>query len=188
MQVIFILAGFVLFFGQSSWFPAYYRPKPMALISFLYAFIIEFPSLVLKRESSTEKRAAKVQFQVALAVGLLLCGLGSLGLWGLYQIDIPYDKFVHFTFSVLMTVAGTYIFRYWSGLSLKRSLLVAVAIVGLSGVGWEYIEAFFAHYFHVGFFGRLFDHDSRFDIYTNLLGAGAGAAIVGWQRWAKKHL
>ena len=55
------------------------------------------------------------------------------------------------------------------------ALLTAV-IVMASGVAWEYIEYFFASYFHFGFFGTLFDPDSIRDLLANM--AGVIAALI----------
>ena len=81
-QAVFILAGVILLFGNEAWFPSYYRPKLMALTAFLYSFIIQLPVLVFKNPSGAnteENLFFRGQFQVALVLGLSVCGLGGLG-------------------------------------------------------------------------------------------------------------
>jgi hypothetical protein len=140
----------------------------------LYVFLIELPALILRHPKTPAQTRALHNFQLALAVGLVACSLGSLGLWGLYHQGIPYDKFVHFGFPFVMVVTGIEIARTWWGWSFKKSSLVLVLILLLSGVAWEYIEFFFAFRFHLGFYGTLFDHDSIFDMVANAFGTLAG--------------
>jgi len=191
IQIIFILAGIILLFGNEAWFPSYYRPRLMALVALLYSFLIELPALIIRDSDITtdqEKIFFRRQFQIVLALGLLASGLGSLGLWGLYQIGIPYDKFVHFSFSAVMTISGTFFIQVWQGWSFKKTIFLIILIVGASDLVWEFIELWSNRYLNFGFFGHLFDHDSIFDILSGLLGVIAGGVILVWRGWLDKKL
>lgn len=189
-QVVFMASGLILLFTDPAVFPSYYKPIPMGFISFFYAFLLELPVFVFRiagnapEEQVREMTETRDRFRSALAVGLLLCGLGSLGLWGLYQKGIPYDKMVHFIFPLLMMVTGSRLFKLWYGWSLKKALWRVGLIIAVSGVAWEFIEFIAARYFELGFFGKLFDRNSALDILSNLLGVVVGSVIM--RRRAKK--
>ena len=193
-QAVLIIAGIVLLAVHSSVLPSYYSPRFMGIMAFVYVFIIQLPLFVFRIPADDNAGAVKEkmffrgQLQAALAVGLLLGGLGSLGLWGLYNVGIPYDKFVHFSFTAIMMVSGAYVLYAFNGWSLMKSIIFVAFVVGLSGVVWEFIEFGADRWLHVGYFGQLFDHDSMFDINTDLLGVIAGTGIIAWRQWLKRNL
>lgn len=166
-QVVLIVAGLVLFVLPRSWLPDYYKPIPMGLAAIVYAFFISVPALAVHRLKGT---AVMENFQAALALGLLMCGLGSLGAWGWYQHGFAYDKLVHFILPAMMVYFGSKLLATIWRVRIPAAALAAAGIVALSGLAWEYIEAFFAGYFHLGFFGALFDYDSIGDLIANLSG------------------
>ncbi len=172
-QIIFVHVGLVLMIAPSNWWPVYYKPIPMGLIAIIYALIIQLPRWILKPSREVDR------FQLALTIGLIFSGIGSLGAWG-HQIGgiVSYDKFVHFLLPCLMMVSGAPLLAHLNGWSRTRAVLTALAIIVASGVLWEYIEYTFAAYFHVGYFGALFDHDSQMDIVTNTIGAIIGILFV----------
>ncbi len=170
-----------MLFGDVQWFPDYYRPRVMAFGSFFYIFLIESPLLVFRNANSPGKITNRLRLQKVLAVGLILCGLGSLGLWGLYHKGIPYDKFVHFGFPMALTVAGIAVFKSWYGIPFRIAALRVFLIVSLSAVAWEVVESVFARYFHIGFFGALFDRDSLLDIVFNVVGLALGILVAAKQ-------
>jgi len=178
VQVIFLIAGIVLLFGSTNWFPDYYRPRVMAFGSFFFIFLIELPALIWRDDqNSAEKILARLNLQIVLAGGLFFSSLGSLGLWGLYKRGIPYDKFVHFGFPLALAIVGISFFQSQFGMSLKKATLRVLLIIVLSSVAWEILESIFARFFHIGFFGTLFDRDSILDMVSNLAGAGLGVLI-----------
>ncbi len=157
--------------GPGSWFPDYYSPRFMGVVSFLFAFFVELPKIITKIPESRG-------LQISLAVGLILSGLGSLGLWGLHQKGIPYDKFVHFVMPALLTYSGIRLLSIWKKISIKKSTFIISIIIGICGVAWEYVEFYFRHYFQIGFFGQLFDQDSLKDIIINFAGILAGIIFI----------
>lgn len=193
-QITLIVGGCVLLIIPSSHFPPYYKPRLMTLVAFIYAFLIQLPVLIFRIPQHAavpevnEKMFFRGQLQVALSISFLLGALGSLGLWGLYKVNIPYDKYVHFIFSTLGMVSGVYVLRIWNGWSLKKSALILALVMGMLGVAWEFTEYFSDRWLHFGFYGRLFDHDSLFDIFTDVLGIAAGASIVAWRQWLDNKL
>ncbi len=174
-RCVFILGGIILIFSPSSWWPTYYRPIPMGVAAILYSYLISLPKIIFKKAPQSLIK----KFQIALALSLIFCGLGSLGLWSsTFRGIIDYDKFVHFLFFFSMTAVGSPLLAMQNKWSIKKAVIVAVAITAFSGVAWEFIEYFFAAYFHIGFFGTLFDHDSRFDLITNLSGIMTGVLFL----------
>ena len=144
----------------------------MGIISIGYAFLIELPRWVFPNVYRP-----RLAFQTALAIGLALSGFGSLGLWGLYKHGVPYDKFVHVLLPTLLMYTGTRLFVARGRSMVKAGRLVAI-IIAISSVGWEIIEHIASVYFHLGFFGVIFDRDSIWDIAANFTGiALAGLAL-----------
>ena len=186
-QAILIFAGVCLVVVPEEIFPLYYRPQLMALAALVYCVVIELPVFVFRLSrngrSDDARYVARTQFQVALAIGFLLGGLGSLGLWQLHTVGIPYDKFVHFTFSMLLTIFGANLLRVWHAWSLKKSLLILLALVTSLGAVWECIELLSDRWLNFGYFGSLFDHDSLRDVMINIMGALVGSGILAfWRR------
>jgi hypothetical protein len=170
-QVVFVLAGLLLIILPAAWLPDYYKPIPMGLLAIGYSFIIQLPIWLFRRLRETD---VMKQFQAVLALDLLLCSIGSLGGWGWYQYNFPYDRLVHFVFPATMMYFGALLFASYYRWSLKKSALIVLAIIVLSGIAWEFIESFSAVYFHFGYFGALFDDDSKYDILTNIFGIVSG--------------
>lgn len=186
-QWIFIIFGFVLFFYHPSFLPVYYRPRLMGTMAVLYSFFIQLPLLIFRAPPRSSAAADVERLQVGLSIWLLLNGLGSLGLWGLYQVGISYDKFVHFIFPVLVIVPGFSLVRSLYGWSSKKALITLVLLICVSAVAWEYAEYASARWLHFGFFGQLFDQDSILDILYTCLGAGAAALFLTTRTWFTKN-
>lgn len=172
-QWAFACAGLTLFLLPKDYLPDYYKPIPMGLAAIGYSFLIALPAWVFRE---LRDRRELLQFQTALATGMALNGIGSLGAWGLYKYGFDYDKLVHFVFPALMVYFGARLLRIRSGKPVITMALLTAVIVMASGVAWEYIEYFFASYFHFGFFGTLFDPDSIRDLLANM--AGVIAALI----------
>lgn len=170
---MFVGAGLALFFMPAAWLPSYYKPIPMGIVAIGYSFLITLPTWVFRPSRERD------WFQIALALDLLLCGLGSLGFWNISIIGMfGYDKLIHFTFSASMMVTATYLLSSHNRWSMKKTVFIVALLIAVSGVAWEYIEYFFAAYFHFGYFGTLFDYDSRHDILANILGVMAGLIVI----------
>ena len=75
----------------------------MGLAAIGYSFLIALPAWVFRE---LRDRRELLQFQTALATGMALNGIGSLGAWGLYKYGFDYDKLVHFVFPALMVYFG----------------------------------------------------------------------------------
>src|SRR3989344_1508829 len=173
-QLLFFLAGIILILAPIDW-PQYYRPIPMGFMAIAYSFIIDLPRRFFKESSSKLAQ----EFQIILIINLLLCSLGSLGLWSTTFLKvIDYDKLVHFFFSASILFIGSLALSSKYKYSIKKTVIITVIIIVFFGVAWEFIEYFFATYFHVGYFGTLFDHDSRFDLITNLSGIITGVFFL----------
>ncbi len=193
-QVVLIVAACILFVVHPSFFPSYYKPTLMGLVALAYCFLIQLPVFVFRipqnapASSVKEKLFFRGQLQAALSLGFLLSGLGSLGLWGLYRVGVPYDKIVHFTFSALLMVSGAHVFQAWYGWPLKKTAILLALVISVSGVAWEFTEFFSDRWLHFGYFGQLFDSDSLFDIFTNLSGASVGVGMIAWRQWRDNKL
>lgn len=178
-QLLLVIVSLILIFSNPAWFPSYYKPLSMALIGLFYAFLIEVPVFVFRSQSpNLQLETSRTKFQAALGVSLLFSGLGSLGLWGLYKEGIPYDKFVHFFISVVLTATGIHLIHAWRNWSFKKTVIVVLVISCLVGVAWEFTEYFFDKYVHLGYFGKLFDADGMHDLLFDFLGTFLGGLIA----------
>ena len=172
---IFVIVGLVLVFSPTEWWPTYYRPILMGIVAISYSYLIALPRIIFKKVPLQTIQ----EFQGILAVNLILCSIGSLGLWSTsFWGVIDYDKLVHFIFSASMLVVGPPLLSRQYSWSIKKAVIISMIITAFSGIAWEFIEYFFAAYFHIDFFGTLFDHDSRFDLITNLSGIITGMFFV----------
>ncbi len=190
-QGVLIIFGCLLFLYHPAFLPAYYRPWLMGLTAILYSFCIQLPALVFSipshstAASSVERQLFyRERLQVGLSIGFLLGGLGSLGFWGLYKVGIPYDKFIHFIFPVLVIVPASSLLRALYGWSWKKSLILLALAACVSGIAWEFVEYASFHWLRFGFFGQLFDSDSLRDIYTTFLGVGVAAVFLVRREWS----
>lgn len=183
-----LVASLVLLAGPSTWFPSLYRPRLMALTAVVYVLCIQLPVWVFRlprgraANDDLELLKRRTNLQVGLALGFALSGLGSLGLWGLHEVGIPYDAIVHAAFSGLIMACGAPMLSAWYGLSRTKAILVVGVLVACSGVAWELVELASDRLLQFGYFGELFDRNSIFDLVANIAGASVGSVFADWSR------
>lgn len=183
-----LVASLVLLIGPSTWFPSFYRPQLMALTAVVYVLCIQLPVWVFRLPRSRvvfdaqELLERRVNLQAGLALGFLLSGLGSLGLWGLHQVGIPYDTIVHAAFSGLIMAYGAPMLSAWYGWSRTKAVVVVGLLIAVGGVVWEVVELASDRLLQFGYFGELFDRNSLFDIIANIVGASIGSVLADWSR------
>lgn len=175
---LYVVSGVVLLAGHASWFPDFYRPAYMGVLSFVSAAVIVGVPAIFKK---TGMRDVVKELQVIIALSLVFNGLGELGLYKLYLVGFPYDKVTHFVTPVLL-VFGIARFRSrYYGKDLMRSLWWAVVAVFVGGVAWEAWEWLSDVLFHTlewGLYGEQAVQDTIWDVIMNGLGVAAGVVAA----------
>lgn len=158
--------------GKRSWFPDFYDPLYVGILSFVCAFLIFLPK-ILFRKHDADKQKVITELQVVVSIALILNGIGTLGAFQLYTVGFQYDKFNHFVIPFLMTIQTFRFFNIWKGYSIKRSLTLAGLIVFVGGILWEVLEFSSDLIFHTrtwGVYGLDAWTDTIGDVSFNTLG------------------
>jgi hypothetical protein len=176
----FVLAGFILTFGNGEWFPDFYRPKFMGVLSFFCAALVTSIPKIFK-SNEPEKQESVIKLQAAIAVVILLNGLGALGLFKLHRIGFPYDKLLHFSNSFILLLSLNQFICQWKKIDFKKSLIRAGILVLISGFVWELLEFSSDEIFKTTAFGidgnHLFE-DTIKDIAFNIGGIITGVFVL----------
>jgi len=180
--ISFLIGGSILLLGKQTWFPKFYNPDFMGVMSFISAFLIFIPRIFSPKNKNNE---SIINFQFAISLGLALNGLGAIGLFKLYEYGIPYDKIVHFFVSFVLII-GLSNFLMNDGKSyFKKPLVVSFLAIIFLGFFWEIMEILFDAIFETqtfGVYGQDVIRDTFFDIVNNFLGAISGMLILNFKR------
>lgn len=178
---VYIISGSILLLGERSWFPDFYNPGFMGILALASAIGIILPRLVFKESGDSNKREVLLNFQVTIAISLLLNGAGGLGLYQLYRYGFEYDKLMHLLVPMMFTVSGAKFISAWFGIKLEKALLLS-AILAMSGsLAWEVFEFLSDWYIGtqtLGFYGREITRDTIIDIIANTIGIIFGSIFV----------
>ncbi|MDP1629035.1 MAG: DUF2238 domain-containing protein [bacterium] len=177
IAVIFIIAGFILFFGKRGWFPDFYNPEFMGVVAFISAFLIISPRLIFKAADSGQQKILNL-LQGSIVAGLSLNGLGALGL---YRADFGYDKILHFFVPLLFTIVIANFCRQWYKLTFKKSIILSMIIIFLAGLFWEFFEFFCDNLFNtkmLGYCGEFIVEDTVLDLIAGFFGIIGGVLIL----------
>ncbi len=181
----FLLAGLIFILGDASWFPDFYAPKLFGIFSFISAFFIILPKFLFrsKPDELGMKKESLINFQIAVAISLILNGFGSLGLFQLYKVGFEYDKMVHFITGLIMTIAFSRLLFYRYGFSFKKAVFLSAFLMLIAGIGWEIFEFLSDFIFGTktfGVYGAQIKRDTALDLIFDLAGIIAGA-LVFWR-------
>lgn len=169
---IYVIGGLILLFGNRDWFPDFYHPVSLGILSLLSPVLIFLPSLIFKT-SDPRKRHAVKKLQIVLAAGLLLNAAGGLGLYRLYLVGFQYDKLMHFAVPLMWTLGIAEFRHQWIGEKFAKSLRWAAVLVLLGGIAWELREALTDWLFATqswGEYGKNALRDTLWDLTMNILG------------------
>jgi VanZ family protein len=169
---LFIIGGFILLFGKSSWFPDFYNPIFMGVMSLVSAGLIWFPRFYLNPKNEKQEGVVNL-IQSGLSFALVIGSLGSLGFFQLYRVGIQYDKITHFLNSFILTIVLTQSLVDWKEMRSKKAVAISVAIVLVCGVLWEGYELLGDTVLGtqmLGHYGEFITEDTIWDLIMNLLG------------------
>ncbi len=173
---IFIIAGIIFIIGKKEWFPDFYFPLFMGGISFISAFVVILPKIILKPANDEELKIT-ANLQLAIAICLLMNGAGGLGLFKLYLIGFEYDKVVHFVVSLVLFLSISEFIHRWRNVNLKKSIIISALLVFGAGISWEILE-FLSDLLlkskSFGIYGSQIEADTIKDVIANALGILAG--------------
>lgn len=168
--------GCLLLLGRPDWYPEFYQPKFMAVISFLSAWLVILPGKIFSRLPE-DKKSELVNLQFAVAIAVLVNGLGALGLY-FYAVDWQYDKLAHYSIPLIFTFSGSTFFSKIYGTAFPRSLAASILMVIACGFGWELLELISDTVLgtaSLGYYGAYKLPDTILDVCFNILGASSGA-------------
>jgi asparagine N-glycosylation enzyme membrane subunit Stt3 len=188
-SVSFLLLGsLVLFFGNRNWWPGYYSPNYFSITFFSSAIIIILPKILLKAKDQCKKDSI-ILFQTVSSIALILNALGELGFYQLYKYGFQYDKVIHFTSSLLFVLALTSVIELWNNTTLKKALRLAIILVLIGSILWEFFEFFSDLIFKTsefGVYGKYKLSDTIFDIIFDMIGVVIGIYIMSTPKLSKK--
>lgn len=170
--VSFAVVGIILFFGDRKWFPEFYNPKFMAWISFASAIILVSPQMIFKSNDAKRQKYLK-NLQLAMAISLILNGLGGLGFFQLYKYGFEFDKMTHFTVSFVLIITLSKFLEVWYNFSFKKSLAISIILIATIGILWEFLEFASDVIFKtqtLGKYGKEISKDTVLDVILNFIG------------------
>lgn len=168
----YIVAGFVFALAPEAWFPPVYMLTLMSKLSFLSAFLVLLPALVIRPDNKEEESSLR-RFQGIVAFGLFINGLGGLGLYKLYQYGFQYDKLTHYVTPLVLTMGFVELLVVWKGWSKKRAFLFSAVLVFAGGIVWEFLEFYSDKLLGTTLIGLGGEHqriDTIWDVIFNTLG------------------
>jgi len=177
--------GLFFFLGDPLWFPSFYHPKIMGVVSFIFIFLLSLPRLLFRGAESPERKKAVSRLERAIAFSLLLSASGTLGLYQFYRYGFEYDKLVHFLFSFIMTFALADFVSAWYGVRPARAIFGVGVLIMVGGIIWELIEIFSQTIFGVSLvtiFDASLTRDTILDLVLDFLGI-----IFGWILFRRKR-
>lgn len=168
--IYFLISGFIFLIGKQEWFPDFYNPIFVGVMSFISALLIALPAL-LGKYFFIKDRSLTEHFQAITAFTLILSSFGTLGLFQLYKVGFQYDKLVHFIVPFLFTIEAIKIFNSKNGFIAK--LIIAGLTIMMAGVAWELLEFLSDMIFKTktwGIYGMNKWSDTKIDIVFNTFG------------------
>lgn len=168
----FIILGLVLLLGKKSWWPDFYNPIFLGWVFLVCAFLIRLPKYIFKTNNQC-KQGAVIMLSAAIALALILNGLGELYLYKLYQYGIQYDKLIHFSTTFMSVVVLASFLEIWFEQPFKKAVGLAIFIVLAGGLIWEVFEFSSDLFFKTsefGVYGQYKFSDTIFDILSDILG------------------
>jgi len=154
---VYLLVGILLLVIPSETFPGFYNPSLMATLAIVSAIFMISPRIIFRKPGGRQREHALLKLQFIITFALIINGLGGLGLYKLYQYDIPYDKFTHLVTSFIFVIGLSYFIRVWFGKNIITSISISSILVLFGAITWEFLEAL-----------------SDRVVGTNLLGGGTG--------------
>ena len=178
--LIYIAVAILLLVIPDNFFPDFYQPIIMASLALSSAFLIMLPRFLFREKSDKKRMYATLRLQGLIALILLLNGLGGLGLYKLYVIGFEYDKLMHFTGPMLLTLFGSDFVSTWFDKKRKNALIVSGGLVVLGGLLWESLEAMSDAFLGTSLLGGgegLAALDTMIDLIMNVLGVLLAFAV-----------
>lgn len=172
----FITAGLALLLFPKEWFPSFYQPAFMGWVALTSPFISYLPEIFVKAATPKKKRAV-LKIRVIITISLLLGGIGELGLYQLHRIGFEYDKFAHFTISLLLTYVCAESVITWKNHFFRKFPWSIPLAVLVAGILWEVLEAVSDMILGTqvwGVYGSAVASDTLWDIFFDTFGILAG--------------
>lgn len=174
-----VVIGFSLLLWPKERLPDFYHPVFMGITAILSPFFIYAPFIRIMADTPRKwKLILRIRSVVTLAI--LMNVAGQLGLFQLYRFGFEYDKFTHFTVSMLFAYMLCEALTEWVRFDLRRTIVTASLIMFGAGIAWEGIEFSADMLFGTqewGVYGKDTISDTLRDILFNTLGIFSGTVI-----------
>jgi hypothetical protein len=179
--IILICTNALLLVVPERFLPSFYDTQYIHLFSIGSILLIYFLPRHLKvsaqDQNALEKNKVIDQLQILITLILYANILGDLGLYQLYKIGFPYDKFIHFLIPLLCMIFFPKFLHIRFGIPFSRACIYSFIFILSSGILWEISEyladtIFKTHIF--GVYGQDLIHDTTLDLLSDLLGSSIG--------------
>lgn len=185
-SIALVIIGLFLLIAPKQWFPDFYKPVFMGIISLVSPALIYLPKFILKK-SNPKKRNLILEMRSVIAFSLAVNIAGELGLFQLYKYGFQYDKFAHFIVSMIFAFILSESLKEWENFTSKKLVWIVFLIVLSSGLLWELFEATSDFLFKTqewGAYGKNIIRDTLGDVIFNTLGILSGIIVF---KIPKKH-
>ncbi|OGY41302.1 MAG: hypothetical protein A2Y82_03775 [Candidatus Buchananbacteria bacterium RBG_13_36_9] len=138
------IAGILLIIMPISWLPYFYDVRYLGWSMILGALTIYLLPAFIKvpansPDAARKNRAAEL-LQYLLTIDIVANALGSLGLYELYQIGIPYSYILHVIVPLVSVLLLSIVITLRWQVRISRSTIIAFCLVIICGLLWEIFE------------------------------------------------
>ncbi len=190
VQFFLLTSGLALILLPKHWLWYVYDVRYTGIAMLIGATILySLPRFAHVHQSALRaehKNRAVDSLQIFLAIAFTGDALGGLGLYGLYQFGVPYDKVLHFLVPLLAALLLPFILRDRYGWNRTQSIAATFGLVIGSALMWELFEFgadMILHTHLSGELGNYISSDTKYDLLFGGLGAVIGSGISIFRAW-----
>ena len=180
----FIVIGTVFLLSPPDLYPKWFFPRLTGIGALFCATVLialaAFFRINPESDLATLNRKHRALRRLQTYTALVFI-LGITGTLGLYQLEIPYDKFLHLFQPFFITIALSRFLYRWKEMPLDRAIAITMVVVLLLSAGWELLEFTSDQIFGtqaLGLRGKEIFTDTIFNASLDLLGTLMGVAAV----------
>ncbi len=177
--------GIVALILPVRWFPDFYDVRYLGVGTLSAALMIIVLPKLIKVETTHaqahQKNHAATMFEFLLSTIFLSNALGDIGLYQLYIIGLPFDKFLHFLMPLLSVIILSLVLHQHLEIRPYYSIALATMTVMSCVIDWEFYEYTMDTIFNTrlfGIYGTEINLDTKYDIIGGAAGSFIGALIA----------
>jgi len=180
-----LVAGLIINLVPITWLPSFFDGRYLgwsmiigALTIYILPTLIKVP--VNSPDATKKNRAAEI-LQYLLTIDIIANALGSLGLYELYQIGIPYSYILHVAVPLISTLLLSIVITWRWQVRTTRATIIAFCLVIICGILWEVFEYYSDNIWgtHLAVLGiGNTENTTVINLIQDTIGAIIGAAII----------